>query len=129
LIGIALSIAILGILFKVLIIDPMLKYGVLPLVISTIALSLFLKESVKDFYSSQAQPFPALVPAIDIHVLDAVVSTQSLAVLAVSIITVLGFNFFLNKNPLRRQKQATPHKTNPGPTLRLAGGRGGPQPS
>ena len=40
----------------------------LPLVISTIALSLFLKESAKDFYSSQAQPFPALVPATDIHV-------------------------------------------------------------
>src|ERR1700752_381479 len=59
-IGIAVSIVVLGILFKIIIIDPMLKYGVLPLVISTIALSLFLKESVKDFYSSQAQPFPAL---------------------------------------------------------------------
>ncbi|MGB7782973.1 MAG: branched-chain amino acid ABC transporter permease, partial [Pseudolabrys sp.] len=39
LIGIALSIVILGILFKFIIVDPMLKYGVLPLVISTIALS------------------------------------------------------------------------------------------
>ena len=38
--GIALSIVILGILFKFIIVDPMLKYGVLPLVISTIALSL-----------------------------------------------------------------------------------------
>src|SRR5262249_60232601 len=106
LIGIALSIAILGILFKVLIIDPMLKYGVLPLVISTIALSVFLKESVKDFYSSQAQPFPALVPAIDIRIFDAVVSTQSLAVLAVATITVLAFDFLLNKTRLERQRQA-----------------------
>ncbi len=56
-------------LFKLIIVDPMLKHGVLPLVISTIALSLFLKESAKDFYSSQAQPFPALVPATDIHYL------------------------------------------------------------
>ena len=46
---------------------------------------MLLKESVKDFYSSQAQPFPALVPATDIHVLGAVISTQSLAVLAIAI--------------------------------------------
>jgi branched-chain amino acid transport system permease protein len=77
------------------------------LVISTIALSLFLKESAKDFYSSQAQPFPALVPATDIHFLDAVVSTQSLAVLAVAILTVAGLSILLNKTRLGRQMQAT----------------------
>jgi branched-chain amino acid transport system permease protein len=107
LIGISLSVLILGILFKVMIVDPMLKYGVLPLVISTIALSLFLKESVKDFYSSQAQPFPALVPAIDVHVFDAVVSTQSLVVLAVAIATVTALNLLLNRTRLGRQMQAT----------------------
>src|SRR5712671_4783424 len=51
LIGIALSIVVLGLMFKLIIVDPMLKYGVLPLVISTIALSIFLKESAKDLYS------------------------------------------------------------------------------
>src|SRR5436190_7757452 len=71
LIGVAFSVVILGILFKRIVVDPMLRYGVLPLVISTIALSLFLKESVKDFYSSQAQPFPALVAPTDLHVLGA----------------------------------------------------------
>lgn len=107
LIGIALSVLVLGILFKFIVVDPMLKYGVLPLVISTIALSLFLKESVKDFYSSQAQPFPALVPAIDIHVFEAVISTQSLAVLAVAIITVVALNLLLNGTRVGRQMQAT----------------------
>jgi branched-chain amino acid transport system permease protein len=107
LIGIALSVLVLGILFKFIVVDPMLKYGVLPLVISTIALSLFLKESVKDFYSSQAQPFPALVPAIDIHVFEAVISTQSLAVLAVAVITVAVLNLLLNGTRVGRQMQAT----------------------
>jgi branched-chain amino acid transport system permease protein len=106
-IGIALSIAILGILFKIAVVDPMLKYGVLPLVISTIALSILLKESAKEFYSSQAQAFPALVPATDIHVLGAVVSTQSLAVLAVAIVTVAALNLLLNRTRLGRQMQAT----------------------
>jgi branched-chain amino acid transport system permease protein len=85
----------------------MLKQGVLPLVISTIALSLFLKESAKDFYSSQAQPFPTLVPAIDVHIFGAVVSTQSLAVLAVAIVTVVALHLLLQKTQLGRSMQAT----------------------
>jgi branched-chain amino acid transport system permease protein len=107
LIGIATSVLVLGLLFKVIIVDPMLKHGVLPLIISTIALSLLLKESAKDFYSSQAQPFPSLVPPTDIHVFGAVVSTQSLAVLAVAIVTVGMLHLLLNKTRLGRSMQAT----------------------
>ena len=107
LIGIALSVVVVGLVFKLIVVDPMLKHGVLPLVISTIALSLFLKEMVKDLYSSQAQPFPLLVPSTDIHVFGAVVSTQSLAVLAVAIVTVVTLNLLLNKTRLGRCMQAT----------------------
>jgi branched-chain amino acid transport system permease protein len=107
LIGIAISVVVLGFLFKTIIVDPMLRYGVLPLVISTIALSLFLKESAKEFYSSQAQPFPTLVPATDINVLGAVVSTQSLAVLAVGILVIGALHLLLNKTRLGRTMQAT----------------------
>lgn len=107
LIGIVLAIVILGLLFKLIVVDPMLKHGVLPLVISTIALSLLLKESVKDFYSAQAQPFPSLVPAMDLHVFGAVVSTQSLAVLAVATATVAVLHLFLNKTRVGRSMQAT----------------------
>jgi len=106
-IGIALSVGILGLLFKIIIVDPMLRHGVLPLVISTIALSLFLKESVKDFYSSQAQPFPALVPSTDLHIFDAVISSQSLAVLAVAIVAVVALQLLLNKTRVGRCMQAT----------------------
>jgi branched-chain amino acid transport system permease protein len=107
LIGLLLSIVVLGLLFKLIIVDPMLRYGVLPLVISTIALSLFLKEAAKDFYSSQAQPFPALVPATDLNVFGAVISLQSLAVLAIAVATVLALHFLLNKTRLGRCMQAT----------------------
>ena len=107
LIGIALSVVVLGWLFKVVIVDPMLIYGVLPLVISTIALSLFLKEAAKDFYSAQAQPFPTLVPATDLEVFGAVVSTQSLAVLLVAIVTVVALHLLLHKTRLGRSMQAT----------------------
>ena len=107
LVGIAVSVAVLGVLFKRIIVDPMLKHGVLPLVISTIALSLFLKESAKEFYSAQAQRFPSLVEARDLHVFGAVVSTQSLAVLAVALVTVVALHLLLHQTRLGRSMQAT----------------------
>lgn len=107
LIGIAVSVVILGLVFKLIIVDPMLRHGVLPLVISSIALALFLKEAVKDFYSSQAQPFPVLVDAADVHIFGAVISSQSLVVLAVAIVTVIGLSLLLNKTRLGRMMQAT----------------------
>src|SRR5262249_6893373 len=66
-----------------------------------------LKESAKDFYSAQAQPFPPLVPAIDVHVLGAAVSTQNLAVLAVAIVAVGALHLLLSKTRLGRSMQAT----------------------
>lgn len=107
LVGIAASVFVLGILFKFIIVDPMLKHGVLPLVISSIALALFLKEAVKDFYSSQAQPFPVLIDAADVHIFGAVISSQSLVVLGVTIATVIGLHLMLNKTRLGRMMQAT----------------------
>jgi branched-chain amino acid transport system permease protein len=107
LIGAVLSLVVLGVLFKFIIVDPMIKHGVLPLVISSIALSLFLKETVKDFYSSQAQPFPSLVSATDIHIFGAVISTQSLAILVVAIATVVALHVLLNETRVGRMMQAT----------------------
>src|SRR3954447_10557445 len=53
-VGILISAIVLGVLFKRLLVDPMLRHGVLPLAIATMALALFLKEAVKGFYRSQA---------------------------------------------------------------------------
>ena len=85
----------------------MIKHGVLPMVISTIALSIFLKELVKDFYSSQAQPFAALIPSSDIHILGAVISTQNIFILLIASCTVAALNFLLNGTRLGRAMQAT----------------------
>src|SRR5438094_7113803 len=44
LVGLAVSLLVLGLLFKRVVVDPMLRHGVLPLVISTLALAIFMKE-------------------------------------------------------------------------------------
>ena len=106
-IGVIVALIILGFLFKRMIVDPMIRHGVLPLVISTIALSIFLKELVKDFYSSQAQPFHSLFPTSDINFFGAVISTQNIYILLIASLTVVALNFLLNGTRLGRAMQAT----------------------
>src|SRR6185503_4352490 len=62
LLAITLAMLMLGLVFKAIIVDPLIRQGVLPLVISTIALAIFLKDGVKDLYSAEAQPFPTILP-------------------------------------------------------------------
>ena len=72
-VGLALSLALLGLAFKRMLVDPMLRHGVLPLAIATMALSTAMKELVKTFYSAEAQPFPSIAPvgvAVDLRRLD-----------------------------------------------------------
>ena len=107
LLGAIAAVVILGAIFKRLLVDPMLRHGVLPLVIATIALGLFLKEGVKTFYSAQAQPFPALVPARDFHLGGIVVSLQDLLVLGVATVAVALLQAFLARTRTGRSMQAT----------------------
>ena len=107
LVGLLASLLILGILFKKLLVDPMLRHGVLPLVIATIALGVFLKESVKEVFGAEAQPFPSLVPATDLNVFGAVIALQDLVVLVVAVVAVAALQLFLARTRTGRQMQAT----------------------
>jgi branched-chain amino acid transport system permease protein len=105
--GIATAALILGLLFKRVIVDPMIEHGLLPLVVSTIALSIFMREAVKDFYSSQAQPFPPLVADRDIAVFGAAFSVQSVVVLTVALLVTAALHIFLQHTRTGRMMQAT----------------------
>src|SRR3954464_3720420 len=59
-IGILGSVLVLGAASKEPPLDPTLRHGVLRLATATMALALFRKEPVKDFYGGEAQPFPPL---------------------------------------------------------------------
>ena len=105
-VGIAVSMLILGLGFKKLLVDPMLKHGVLPLAIATMALSIFLKGGVKDLFSAEAQPFPSIVPEMNVNLLGAVVSLQSIGVFVVALIAVFGLQYLLANTSTGRQMQA-----------------------
>jgi len=107
LVGIAASVLILGAVFKRLLVDPMIRHGVLPLVISTIALALFLKEGVKEFYGAEAQSFPALWTTTHVTIAGAVVSLQNLVIIGVAVVTIAVLQWFLGRTRTGRCMQAT----------------------
>jgi branched-chain amino acid transport system permease protein len=106
-IGMLASMLLLGLGFKLLLVDPMLRHGVLPLAIATMALAIGIKEAVKQFFSAEASPFPSIVPAGDIAILGRQVSVQSLGVLALAIAAVIGLTALLNRSSIGHQMQAT----------------------
>ncbi len=102
-----LSIVILGAMFKKLVVEPMLPHGTMPLVIATIALGLLMKESVKEFYSAQGQPFPPLFPQHVMTFFGASVSVQDLCNLAVAFAAIIALQLFLQRTRTGRAMQAT----------------------
>ena len=106
-VGGAVSVVVLGLLFKKWMVDPMIRHGVLPLVIATIGLAILMKEMVREFYGADAWPFPALAATTDVAVLGAVFSVQSLIILAISLAVVAALQFFLNGTRTGRCMQAT----------------------
>jgi branched-chain amino acid transport system permease protein len=107
LVGLLVALLVLGLLFKRAVVDPILRHGVLPLVISTIALAIFLKEGVKEFYAADAQPFPAAWATINLAVGGAVVSVQNLVIIAVAVVAVGLLQYFLAGTRTGRSMQAT----------------------
>jgi len=100
------SIVVLGFVFKKLIVEPILPSGGISLIIATMALGILLRESVKEFYGAEAQPFPPLFPTDPIHVFGAVVSMQDLLNLVISLGVVILLTLFLNRTRTGRSMQA-----------------------
>jgi branched-chain amino acid transport system permease protein len=105
--GAVVSIIVLGFLFKRLMVDPMIRHGVLPLVIATIGLAIFFKEAIREFYGADAQPFPPMIAAADVTVFGVAFALQSLVVLAISIVAVVALQLFLGGTRTGRCMQAT----------------------
>jgi branched-chain amino acid transport system permease protein len=105
--GFAAALLVLGLLFKQLVVDPIIRHGVLPLVTSTIALAILLKEGVKEFYAADAQPFPAAWATTNLQLGAAVVSVQNLVIIAVAVAAVALLQYFLGGTRTGRRMQAT----------------------
>jgi branched-chain amino acid transport system permease protein len=112
LLAVGCAVILLGFVFKIVIVDPLIRQGVLPLVISTIAVGLLLKDGAKEAYSAEAQRFPSIFPDRLVEFLGAKISLAQVGVLGVAMAAIAALQWFLAATPTGRQMQATAQ--NPG---------------
>lgn len=106
-VAILCSVVVLGVGYKKIIIEPLRGQPGLAVVISTLALAIFLKDGVKDLYSAEAQPFPTILPDVKLSFGGVNISLAQIGVLVVATVTILILNWFLNQTRTGRQMQAT----------------------
>lgn len=117
LLGVVLFVALFGWGFKIAIVDPMIRHGVLPLAIATMALAIIMKEGAKDGFTAEAQSFPSLLPAQTFSFMGISISLQHIAIIAVACVAIGGLQWFVTRTRTGRQMQAAAQ--NPGVALIL----------
>jgi branched-chain amino acid transport system permease protein len=105
------SMLVLGLGFKKAMVDPLIRHGVIPLVIATLGLSIGIKNLVKSTYSAEAHPFPNVFPDTLISILGVHVSFYDIGTLALAGAIVVGLQAFLNQTVTGRAMQAVAQNT------------------
>jgi branched-chain amino acid transport system permease protein len=107
LITLVLSMFFFGFLFNQLLVMPLIKYGDFPLVIATIGLGIFLKETTKLIGGPNALAFPEVIPDKILKFAGLRISTADLAVLGIAVVLIIVLQIFLQGTFTGRSMQAT----------------------
>jgi len=102
---------LLGYTFKRLIVDPLIRHGVIPLVIATLGLSIGVKQLTKAGVTAQAMPFNSPFPDGLLALGDFKVSYADVGTLLLAGLIVVGLQMFLNRTVTGRAMQAVAQNT------------------
>ena len=107
----AAAMLVLGVGFKRVIVDPLIRHGVIPLVIATLGLSIGLKSAVKAGYSAEAHAFSSPFPAGQFALGGINISYADVGTLLMAGAIVVTLQAFLNKTVTGRAMQAVAQNT------------------
>ena len=102
---------LLGYAFKRTMVDPLIRHGVIPLVIATLGLSIGVKQLVKAGVTAQAHPFNSIFPDGLLALGALKVSYMDVGTLALAGIIVISLQMFLNRTVTGRAMQAVAQNT------------------
>ena len=105
------SVFVLGWLFKRGVVDPLFKFGMMPIVVATIGLSIAMRNAVRAGYSAEPQPFPNLFPDEVYNIAGVTISTTDIGTFVFAIALVLVTQAFLAKTVTGRAMQAVAQNT------------------
>ena len=105
------SMVMLGAGFKAMVVDPLRRHGVIPLVIATLGLAIGIKNLVKASYSAEAHPFPNVFSDALVSVFTLKISFYDIGTLVLAGAIVAGLQAFLNGTLTGRAMQAVAQNT------------------
>jgi branched-chain amino acid transport system permease protein len=106
-----IAVAVLGWAFKRGIADPLLRFGMMPIVVATIGLAIAARNGVRAGYSAEAHPFPSLFADRLFNVAGVNVTLADIGTLALALALVLGTQWYLNRTVTGRAMQAVAQNT------------------
>jgi branched-chain amino acid transport system permease protein len=107
----AMSVLVLGWSFKRGLVDPLFKYGMMPIVVATIGLSIALRNGVRAGYSSEPHPFPQIFPDKLFNLGGVTVSAGDIGTFVFALGLVLLVQAFLSRTVTGRAMQAVAQNT------------------
>ena len=102
---------VLGWAFKKSVVDPLFKFGMMPIVVATIGLSIVIRNGMRAGYSAEAQPFPSLFADKLFNIAGVTVTLSDIGTLVLALLIVFGTQAFLAKTVTGRAMQAVAQNT------------------
>ena len=107
----ALAVLVLGWGFKRGVVDPLLKYGLMPIVVATIGLAIAMRNGVRAGYSAEAHPFPSLFADKLFNIAGVTITLADVGTLLLALALVFATQAFLAKTVTGRAMQAVAQNT------------------
>jgi branched-chain amino acid transport system permease protein len=107
----AVAVLVLGWGFKRGVVDPLFKYGLMPIVVATIGLAIAMRNGVRAGYSAEAHPFPSLFADKLFNVAGVTITLADVGTLLLALALVFATQAFLAKTVTGRAMQAVAQNT------------------
>ena len=109
--SVVLAVIVLGWIFKRGIVDPLFKFGMMPIVVATIGLSIAMRNGVKAGYSAEAHPFPSLFADKLYNIAGVTVTLSDVGTFVLALALVFATQAFMTKTVTGRAMQAVAQNT------------------
>ena len=109
--SVAVAVLVLGWIFKRGIVDPLFKYGMMPIVVATIGLSISMRSVVRAGYSAEASPFPSLFADQLYNIAGVTITLADIGTFVLALGLVFATQAFMTKTVTGRAMQAVAQNT------------------
>jgi branched-chain amino acid transport system permease protein len=109
--SVGVAVLVLGWIFKRGIVDPLFKFGMMPIVVATIGLSISMRSVIRAGYSAEAHPFPSLFADTLYNIAGVTITLADVGTFALALALVFATQAFMTKTVTGRAMQAVAQNT------------------